>query len=104
MSKLPARLRDQRPTRIGRAIAAQRQTELAVFKHHLDTRYIAECTQIDVEALGDVVRTALETELGVLDWGMEQATGSPAKAELVSRKVSMQSKINSARIMRRFGG
>jgi len=42
--------------------------------------------------------------MSVLDWGIQEAAGSRAKAELVSRMVSLQSKIDSARIARRFGG
>lgn len=106
MSELPAR----RPAeagysrQVGRAVQAQERTELAVFEHHLQARYLAEVERIDAEALGDVVKTALDEELGVMDYGLEQAAGSPAKAELVSRLVSMQSKIDGARIARRFGG
>lgn len=105
MSSLPARLTDDGfpPRQIVRAVQAQRRTELAVFEHSLEARYVAECERIDAQALGDVVRTSLEEEIDNLDWGLEQAAGSVAKAELVSRKIAMQSKINSARIARRFG-
>jgi hypothetical protein len=105
VNRLPVLRSDhERPSeQIIRAATAQRRTELAVFEHNLAARYVAECERIDAQALGDVVKTALEEELSVLDWGMEQATGSAAKAELVSRKVAMQSRINSARIARRFG-
>jgi hypothetical protein len=106
MSNLPARLPDpEHPSRqLARAIRAQEQTELAVFEHNLASRYQAECDRIDSQAIADVTRTALEEEMSVLDWGLEQAAGSVAKAELVSRKVAMQSKIDSDRIARRFGG
>lgn len=106
MNRLPVlRVDDgEQPSRqLARAVAAQRHIELAVFEHNLEARYVAECERIEAQALSDVVRTALEEELSVLDWGMEQAAGSVAKAELVSRKVAMQSRINSARIARRFG-
>lgn len=106
MPDLPAR-RPMQPghsRQVARAVQAQERTELAVFEHHLQARYLAEVERIDAEALGDVVKTALDEELGVLDYGMEQAAGSPAKAELVSRLVSMQSRIDGARIARRFGG
>jgi hypothetical protein len=103
---LPARLSDLpgNSRQIARAVEAQEQTELAVYEHHLIARYLAEVEKIDAEALADVVKSALDVELGVLDYGLEQTAGSPAKAELVSRLVSMQSKIDSARIARRFGG
>lgn len=106
MPDLPARLSIEasHSRQVVRAVQAQERTELAVFEHHLQARYLAEIERIDAEALGDVVKTALDEELGVLDYGMEQAAGSPAKAELVSRLVSMQSKIDGARIARRFGG
>jgi hypothetical protein len=105
MSSLPARLtHDGLPSRqLARATQAQSRTELAVFEHNLAARYVAECDRIDSQALSDVIRTALEEEIANLDWGLEQAAGSAAKAELVARKVAMQSKINSARIARRFG-
>jgi hypothetical protein len=106
MSRLPARLTDDGlPSRqLARAVQSQRRTELAVFEYSLEARYVAEVERIDAQALSDVVRCALEEEITNLDWGLEQAAGSPAKSELVARKIAMQSKINSARIARRFGG
>jgi hypothetical protein len=105
MSDRLPQLRIERSSRqITRAATAQSKTELAVYEHHLQSRLEAEIEQIDAQALSDVIRCSLDEEIGVLDWGMEQAEGSAAKAELVSRKVAMQSKINSARIARRFAG
>lgn len=106
MSNLPIRLSDglSPPTQAARAAKAQERTELAVFEHHLATRFQAECDRIDSAAIADVTKAALEEELAVLDWGIAQAAGSQAKAELVSRLVSLQSKIDAARIARRFGG
>jgi hypothetical protein len=106
VSQIPARLSDLPgySRQVRRAAQAQEQTELEIFSHSLAVRFVAECERIDAEALADVVRTALDEELSVLDYGLEQAAGSAAKAELVSRLVSMQSKIDSARIARRFGG
>ena len=106
MSRLPARSSsDPRSSRqVAQAVEAQRRTELAVFQHSLDARYLAEIDRIDTQALSDVVKTALEEELSILDWGLEQANGSAAKAELVARMVSLQSRINNSRIARRFGG
>lgn len=103
--RLPSLRTDRQSSRqLSRAVTAQSRTELAIFEHNLQARLVTECEQIDAQGLSDAVRTSIDEELGVLDWGMEQAEGSAAKAELVSRKVAMQSKINSARIARRFGG
>jgi hypothetical protein len=105
MSNLPVRLSETGHSRqVAKAVQAQERTELAVFEHHLQARYLAEVDRIDSAAIGDVTKAALEEEMNVLDWGLTQAAGSAAKAELVSRLVSLQSKIDSARIARRFGG
>lgn len=106
MSLLPAR-RDDAPRssrQIIRATQAQERTELAIFQHSLDTRYQVECDRIDSQAIADVVKTALDEELTVLDWGLERANGSQAKAEMVARKVTLMSNANTARIGRRFAG
>lgn len=104
MPDLPVR-REGRPSRqLTRATRAQEHMEREVFTHHLQARCLAEIDRIDSEAIADVTKGALEQELAVLDYGLELAAGSPAKAELVSRMVSLQSKIDSARIARRFGG
>jgi hypothetical protein len=89
---------------LARAVQAQEKTELAIYQHHLEARYLAEIDRIDSQAISDVAKAALEEEMNTLDWGLGQAAGSQAKAELVSRMVSLQSKIDSARIARRFGG
>ena len=105
MNNLPARLSDLPGTsrQVTKAIQAQEQTELAVYEHHLAAHYLAEVDRIDGEALAEVVKSSLDEELSLLDWGLTQAAGSPAKAELVSRKVSLLSSANSRRIARRFG-
>jgi len=100
---LPVRLNLAPSRELTRAAVARERTELAVYEHHLQARFLAECDQIDTQALGDVMRTALDEELGLLDWGMERAACSAAKAELVGRKVSLQAQLNNARIMRRYG-
>jgi hypothetical protein len=107
MNNLPARLGDDlpgQPRQLAKAIQAQEKTELAIYEHHLLARYSAETDHIDSAALGDAVRASLDEELSLLDWGLERANGSAAKAELVSRKVSLLSTANSRRIVRRFGG
>lgn len=105
MNRLPVPRPDrpQSSRELVQAAKAQRQTELAIFEHSMQARYDAECERIDAQAVSDVVRTALDEELALLEWGMERAAGSAAKAELVSRKVSMQTEINNRRIARRFG-
>jgi molybdopterin-guanine dinucleotide biosynthesis protein A len=105
MSNLPVLHSDNEfpPRQLVRAVKAQRRTELAVFKHSLRARYEAECARLDTQALSDVVKTALEEEMGLMEWGLERAGGSPAKAELVARKLAMFSNINSQCIARRFG-
>jgi hypothetical protein len=107
MSKLPAIRRPPgaSPIELVRTAAlSQRQTTLAIFEHHQAARFVSECLQADTEARADVVRTALAEELSLLDWGMQQATGSGAKAELVSSKVSLLRDMNNQLIRRGFGG
>ncbi len=106
MSQLPIHLTDDAPSsrQLTRAVQAQQEAELAVFEHHLKVRYLAECDRIDSRTLADVVEAALESEIAVCDWGLAQAAGSPAKAELVFRKVALLSQLNNARIARNFGG
>jgi hypothetical protein len=105
MSNLPMpRGNDEQSLRqLVRAVEIQQHTDLAVFEYHQVVRFAAECDRIDSQAVSDAVRTALEEELNLLDWGMQEASGSAAKAELVARKVAIQSRINNARIQRRFG-
>lgn len=106
MSQLPDRFSAPplHSRQVRRAAQAQEKTELAIYEHHLAARYQVEVDRIDSAAIGDVAKSALEEEMRVLDWGLEQAAGSQAKAELVSRMVSLQSKLDNARIARHFGG
>lgn len=104
MSRLPARRDPDSSRQLTRAVEVQNRTELALFEHRLEARYQAELDRLDSQALGEVITTALDEEFQTLDWGLEQAGGSAAKAELVARMVAMQSTINQARIARRFGG
>lgn len=83
---------------------AQRNTELAVFKHGLGARYRAEIDRLDGQATSDALRSALDEEIGLLDYGLARAEGSAAKVQLVARKVEMLAAINNIRISRRFGG
>lgn len=92
------------PYQRGRAGRAQRRAECEIYRHGLATGVKAECEIQDAQAVADVIRTSLDEELSLLDWGLHRANGSAAKAELVARKVNMLSSINDRRISRRFGG
>jgi hypothetical protein len=87
-----------------RATRAQERTELAIFEHGLEARFLADIDRIDSQAIADVTREAIEQELANLSYGLELAQGSPAKAELVSRLVNLQSTLDNRRISQRFGG
>jgi hypothetical protein len=91
------------PHQRGRAARAQRRAELEIFDHRLAAGVRAEGEIADAQALGDVMRTSLDEELNLLEWGLHRADGSAAKNELVARKVNMLSNINNRRIARRFG-
>jgi len=82
---------------------AQREAELTVFNHGLQTAVAMEIDRLDSQAIADVITTATEEELCFLAYGLALAGGSAAKAELVARKVHLLSQINNARIARRFG-
>jgi len=109
MSLLPdvissSRANDLTPRQVQAAARAQRSTELEVFRHGLGARLRAECDRIDSQAAGDALRTALDEELDLLDYGLRRANGSVAKAELVARKVEMLASMNNRRVAQRFGG
>ena len=104
MPNLPARLSEASPSRaLTRATRATEQTELSIYKYHLEARRRAEFDRIDSQALGDVARCALEEEMNVMDSCLARAGNSPAKRELVARMVALQSDIDIRRISRRFG-
>ena len=88
---------------LARAVRIQSKTELAVFKQACRTRLEAETMRLETQALREVVKTAIEEELDLMDFGLSRAAGSPAKAEIVARKLTLFSNINSDRIVRRFG-
>jgi hypothetical protein len=105
MSNLPVHVDGFGPSRqLARPSRKQRKTAVAIFNHGLQTRYLAECEMQDAHALSEVVQTALELELANLDYGLQLAAGSAAKAELVARKIELQSRLNNARIVQHFGG
>lgn len=103
--ELPVRVaRAGHSRQLAQATRAQERTELAVFEHGLESRFLAEIDRLDSQAIADVVREAIEQELSTLSYGLELAQGSAAKAELVSRLVNLQSAVDNRRIARRFGG
>lgn len=105
MSDLPIPYGDSPGNSRQRAKAAK-ATEamtLAIYEDQLAATYQRERERHEGEALADVVRAALGDELDLLDWGLTKAAGSVAKAELVSRKVSLLSSTNTQRIARHFG-
>jgi len=106
MSELPAlRVEFERPLRqVGKAAESRRRAELTIHEHALIARIASECDRLDSEATRDAVQTAMEEELGLLSWGMNQADGRAAAAELVSRKVAFLAQANDHRLQRRFGG
>jgi hypothetical protein len=102
---LPARIpRAGHSRQLAWATRAQERTELAIYEHTLEARYLAEIDQIDSQAIADVTRESIGQELSTLSYGLELAQGSAAKAELVSRLVNLQSALDNRRIARRFGG
>lgn len=105
MSQLPDRLPGSpvHSREIARAAQAKVKAERAIYSHFLEMEYLRQCDAIDSTSIADVTRSALEEEMNVLDWGLERAAGSLAKAELVNRMVAQQSRIDIGRIARRFG-
>jgi hypothetical protein len=94
---------DELPARqLGRAVRWQRSSQLSIYRHGLRAREAAERAILDSQAVGDVVKASLESELSLLDWGMSEAEGSPAKVELVARRIAQFSDFNTRRIDR-FG-
>jgi hypothetical protein len=77
---------------------------MAIYEAELAARFKAEVDQIDSRAIADSVKGALEEEMRVLDEALGIAGDSLAKKELVARMVAIQSRIDSNRIARRFGG
>lgn len=106
MSSLPIHAADLGPSSraVAKAGRLQERTELEIFQHELDARFKTECDRIDSQAVADVLQTALEEEFRLIDVGLAAANGSPAKAELLARKVELLANVNNRRIARRFGG
>lgn len=97
--------RPGRPSRaVVRAAHAAEQTETAIYEHQLIAEYETQIDQIDSRAIGEAVAAAMKEEIRVLDEGLALAGDSLAKKELVSRLIAIQSRADSARIARHFGG
>lgn len=94
---------DEFPVRqMNRAVRLQRSSQMAVFRHGLRAREKTERARLDLQAAGDVVKSAVEEEIDLLEWAMNRAEGSPARVEVVARRVAQFSEIND-RIIGRFG-
>lgn len=89
---------------IVRAARALEKTTEAVYSHQLEMDYLRMCDQIDSATIAEVAKAALEEEMRVLDEGLALAGDSAAKRLLVSRMLEIQSRIDTARISRTFGG
>jgi hypothetical protein len=76
---------------------------VAVYSHGLAVAVATEIDRQDSFAIGDVLTTALEEEIRLLDHGLALAGNSAAKLELVARKVNLASQLNDSRINRHFG-
>jgi hypothetical protein len=107
MSFLPAPIDDGSGVtarQLSRAKKLQADTELTIFRYSLEARTRAEVDRIDSQAIGDASRAALDEEMDLLDYGMSRVNGSATKVELLQRHVERMSRINNARLSRRFGG
>jgi hypothetical protein len=80
------------------------QTVLAVHRHLLESRAMAEMEQFDAEAAYEAQRFCLVTQLGLLHDGLAMAGQSAAGVELVARSVELLARVNERRFLRRFGG
>lgn len=105
MSDLPERLdrsNSLTPMQQGRARRMTSQAELELYRKTLDATVQTRSDQLDSQALGDAIQTAMDEEMNVLDYGLARAAGSAAKTEIVAQKVAMFSAVNNKRIGRRF--
>jgi hypothetical protein len=91
------------PREAKKAQRERTQTELAIYRHALDTWKQTEFDQLDSQALADAAAFALHEEMGLLDYGLSMAGGSVAKVELTARKVNLVSHTNDRRLARKFG-
>jgi hypothetical protein len=91
------------PVRGSRHLARlQDRAEMDTYRHGLEAAMKAEFDRQDGQAVSDAIRSSLDEELDLLEWGLHRAEGSTAKIELVARKVNMLSQLNDRRLTRRF--
>jgi hypothetical protein len=97
---------DGEPSRrhLAKARNAKERNKLEVYRYGLGASARAQIDQYDSWAAHDVNRTALGSEIDLLDYGLGRTGGSAAKAELVAHAVNRLSRSNDRRITRRFGG
>jgi len=79
------------------------QAESTAFDAQVVAETLAAIDVAETTALADVIRTAIDEEVAILQWGTSLAKGSGAAAQLVAEKVTLFSELNSRRIRQRFG-
>jgi hypothetical protein len=84
-------------------VAARREAENGLVIHQLHRHLDQEMSRIDAAATSTAVKATLDTELEVLQYGIDKANGSAAAAKLVADRVEQLSRINTQNINRRFG-
>ena len=107
MPDLPARVipvaSEPISTRERRAVAARRQVEDGLLVHSLRAHFDKEAAKLDAEAAFEGSKSALDSELELLAWGIAEANGSAAASKLVADRVEGLSRINSRNLSQRFG-
>lgn len=104
MSDLPVPWGGGSSLPVAKAARAKERTELAIYDHQLQADYLRECDLIDTAATFEVTKSALESEMRLLDEGIALAGDSEAKRQLLAEKIDLLSRANTARISRTFGG
>jgi hypothetical protein len=91
------------PYQSAKTLRAQQRAAMKVILHsiNVDASTAMECRECG--AIGDVITTAAEAEMGFLDYGMARAGGSAAKLEVVARLANLQQNIDTGRILLKFG-
>jgi hypothetical protein len=105
---LPAAIFDDpggRPSRhVGKAQRIIEKAELETFRYGTGARMRADFDRADSRATGDAYQAALDSELGLLTWGIRRAGPSPAALELVAHRINGLRAANDDRLYRRFRG
>jgi len=84
-------------------VTARRELENGLVATALQAHFNKESAMIDAEATAAAVKATLESELGVLSFGIEAANGSAAAAKLVGDRIEWLSRANSQNLSRRVG-